>query len=441
MRAPALRNIGKAAVYGATDVLATAPVLVAGASYVLRPTELAAWMALLAVFSPLGAAVASLLGPARRITLHLCAIVIAAVSAAASFGSDVVAAGMTAAAAYVLALRGMRSVGREWPEEHLPVHLLWVFVFVYFVASLIFPLIHTWQPYIRWINGTGLCFFGLAAWTTNKALLRQETRTGAVVPSIRRKNSLLLLGMLALITAIGSYSLLARMWDALWQVLRGWLSRLFSGGQEPPEEVPMPAPIEPVLPAEPMEPREPTLFLVVMEYVTKIAVILIAGALAVMALIGLYRAIRRWLPRMASWLAEWMEGFGARGSGEGVVDEKNSLFDLSAAGERMRGRLRRLTDRLRGREPKWEQLRDNRERMRYLFRTAVFRAVAAGYAFRRSDTPEETGAKWGTHARLSERDTDLLIGLYNRARYGKGEIDDDEVERVRGAVTGTGKRG
>jgi hypothetical protein len=79
--------------------------------------------------------------------------------------------------------------------------------------------------------------------------------------------------------------------------------------------------------------------------------------------------------------------------------------------------------------------------MRYLFRTAVFRAVAAGYAFRRSDTPEETGAKWGTHARLSERDTDLLIGLYNRARYGKGEIDDDEVERVRGAVTGTGKRG
>lgn len=440
MRSPALRHLGKAAVYGAADVLAAAPVLVAAASFVWRPAELAAWMAHLAVYSPLGAAAAVRLRSARRITLHLCAAGIAAACAAAGFASDPAAAGMTAAAGYALALRGMRSVGREWPEEHLPVHLMWVFVLAYFAASLIFPYVHAWQPYSRWINGAGFVFFVWTAWTTNKAKLRQETRTGAVVPSLRRKNALLLFGTLAAITALGSYSLLARMWGAFWRGVRGWLARLFSGSREPVGEQPMPAPIEPVLPVEPTEPREPTLFHVILEYVMWGAVLLLVCASAVLALIGLYRALRRWLPLLASWLAEWMDGFGPHGGGEGVVDEKSSLFDLDAAGERLRGRLRRWTDRLRGREPKWEQLRDNRERVRYLFRSAVFRAVAAGYVFRRTDTPEETGNKWRTHARLSEQDSDLLIDLYNRARYGNGAIDDEEAERARAAVSGAGKR-
>lgn len=80
--------------------------------------------------------------------------------------------------------------------------------------------------------------------------------------------------------------------------------------------------------------------------------------------------------------------------------------------------------------PKWRRLRNNRERIRYIYRETVRKYLHRGADIRISMTPDETGRV------LEERKDDTeplfsagLFEIYDRARYGGEDtvIDDGQV--------------
>ncbi len=75
----------------------------------------------------------------------------------------------------------------------------------------------------------------------------------------------------------------------------------------------------------------------------------------------------------------------------------------------------------------WKELKDNRERLRFLYVRFVKRQAKKGYRYSPSRTPIENGAEW----RLSEEDGNAFFGAYTDARFaGDGErVTREELER------------
>lgn len=223
-----------------------------------------------------------------------------------------------------------------------------------------------------------------------------------------------------------------------------WLLGLMAGEpvEMPPEPVATPSPQQPGLPEA---KGDPALIWVILEYVLMAVFI----AFAVAFVYYCYRSLSRWLP---SWLKRVAAWFARRGKGQeqdpdpGYVDTVLSTREGKPGGGGPLGRLKRLFQGRR--EVRWEDLADNRQRMRYLYTQAVRRAVRAGFRWQAEWTPAEAAAaardaakpKAGlqaaatgqTAAKLLDRE---LSDAYERARYGGPEPDDAEVARFRSRST------
>jgi len=98
------------------------------------------------------------------------------------------------------------------------------------------------------------------------------------------------------------------------------------------------------------------------------------------------------------------------------TDERSFLFH------------RRGRDDRRAKEEKrhWKDLKDNRERLRFLYVRFVKKCIKKGYRYTPGHTPLEHGAAW----RLKEEDGGRFFLAYTDARFGGDtrQITDDEVE-------------
>ncbi|MCX7749395.1 MAG: hypothetical protein N2645_21255 [Clostridia bacterium] len=82
-------------------------------------------------------------------------------------------------------------------------------------------------------------------------------------------------------------------------------------------------------------------------------------------------------------------------------------------------------------EPKWENLKNNQERIRYIYRQLLLKSILKGYPFKRNLTPSETCKDILSWEKSSSPKGTRLASLYNLARYGSGEIKDREVEEIK----------
>jgi hypothetical protein len=116
-------------------------------------------------------------------------------------------------------------------------------------------------------------------------------------------------------------------------------------------------------------------------------------------------------------------------SGEtyGYSEEKENLIDWQSIRHNYAESVKEWLERVFQNEPKWGQLTDNRQRVRYLYRHLVLRSIASGYAFRASRTPVETIGDLTEHEKLEKSLQPALKNLYGEARYGNGTIKDSEV--------------
>lgn len=220
-----------------------------------------------------------------------------------------------------------------------------------------------------------------------------------------------------------------------------WLLGLMAGEPvEAPPPAATPAAQQSQFPFE--RGGEPALIWVILEY-------LLYAAFAAAALVLLYLGLRALARRLPGWMKQVSDWFSRRGEGKdggdpGYEDTVLSTRESKPGGTGPLGRLKRLFQSRH--EIRWEDLRDNRQRMRYLYAQAVRRSVRAGFSWRPEWTPAETaaaaaggdGAKApaGLKEAAGRQEAAKLLdqelcSAYERARYGGQAPDDGEVARIR----------
>jgi len=212
-----------------------------------------------------------------------------------------------------------------------------------------------------------------------------------------------------------SYQLQA-MASALWEQVRGWLSKLLSSSPEqiqpPANEGPPPQP--PQLPQDGGS-RLPDW----VDWLLQGVAIAIVFAVAWLLLRRLKR-LPQWLRQLQSKIA-LMFGRQKEPQVKGYVDEVESIRKPSLI-----DRFRRGTGT--GGQARWKDLRDNESRLRYLYRWRIGRSVKAGYEFKPHFTPEETGEE--LRAFGEDPVSKSFVERYNEVRYGGKKISDKELRQL-----------
>lgn len=334
----------------------------------------------------------------------------------------------------------------------------WFGLLLYFAAAILYSQVELFAPAVPLLTWSGAASLAIALFVANGVFLTAASysnRRGAVPGALRRHNRLLLGGVLALIALLTALFGNA-FGKLLYAILRGLLSLLPRGeeGEEAPEE-----PAGPNLERPPLPPPEPG---------GERAMILdfIAYALGTLIMLGLLFLAARWLYRNGGErfrsLVERILSFLRRqrapdAEEAGYTDEETGVFSWDTVGRRFRDTwLGRLF--ARGRETKWEDLRTNRERIRWLYRRWLTGAAESGYEVRRALTPRETAADvlaWqaergkgrGLFGRGAAGESsaagaagsggagaETLAELYDRVRYGDADVSDGDVRRARAAA-------
>jgi len=146
----------------------------------------------------------------------------------------------------------------------------------------------------------------------------------------------------------------------------------------------------------------------------------------IVVLIGLFfwgRTIIRLLIRAAKKIRAWLAQLG-RTVSEEYEDEHESLLDWDEARRQLGDNVKKRISTLFVRQPRWEEM-SVRERVRHVVRV-VYRRTKDAQTMT-SLTIREAAPYLQTGKAKPER----LAELYEQARYGQGEIDEKDAERLR----------
>ncbi|WP_135553454.1 DUF4129 domain-containing protein [Paenibacillus cymbidii] len=439
--------------HGFVELLLYYPFLLLVGSLIAEDVDLRLWLPGLTVFYAVGFVYRRLFAIRRRLALIPLGAATALVAAWALFGLSLAAA-VTAAAGGLALYRGAASAGRAWSEAFAPVHYT-VGLAAYFLLTAYVGLAKPTpdlplQSTVPWLGLLALAITLFAAGRTN--LDREAQVTGMPAEGSQpaaasshsvltrralRNNRLLIAVLLAVVLLVGFIGRIRDgfVWLAAWlRDFVAWLLSLIGPGEQEP-----PPPQASAPPQQPMplpEAGEPSFLAKLMETIFMIIAYLLLAALALFALYMAGKALVRLGRKLTAWLNRRLKDAGeTTDDGSGYVDESESLLDWKqlAAGYRQRWRDRFGGNR--DKEPAWEELPDNRARIRYLYRQVLQRSIAAGYRFRPQLTPRETADELGRGSGGGRAPLpDELLQAYQRTRYGEAEVDDATVARVAGQV-------
>lgn len=194
-------------------------------------------------------------------------------------------------------------------------------------------------------------------------------------------------------------------------------------------------------PLLPMENHEPNWFFSLLEkllmgaaYVLTLIVVIILSTLVI-------RAIWRWVRRLLGHMNE----ANLQSDDTGYEEIKESL--LGQARMRRKRKFGIRWSSLRQRQPKWEDLRNNRERARYLYQQLLFQSISRGYEWKPHYTPSETlsdirrwqqterqmqASKYDNLPSLQSMQSEKLTSIYWKARYGQFEQEptDEDIRAM-----------
>lgn len=115
----------------------------------------------------------------------------------------------------------------------------------------------------------------------------------------------------------------------------------------------------------------------------------------------------------------------------GYEDEEVSLINLDNLKKGYNKKVRTRLSNLYHNEPKWKDLKSNKERIRYIYKHILLNSISAGYLFKAHLTPSETVKDLDDWKQQKLFEKSRLALLYNVVRYGDGDVEDADVEKVR----------
>ncbi|WP_127585025.1 hypothetical protein [Paenibacillus koleovorans] len=336
----------------------------------------------------------------------------------------------------LLYYRGSRMSQLPW-NITFPIRFYWFGLVTYAYGSIAFPSFDSLSGYKTTVYLLGFAALAVALLVSNEMNLKNETLSGSREAKLSRgvvwKNRILILLALALVMLIGSWKALAGAVTALKEKIialyQSLIDRIIpnkpSGGVS---EMPTGSALEiGQITAEETDPSAFVLFLQKMGYYVVAAILI--GAVIFILYLGI-RLLRKWIKRLVAWMSERMNRRGDDNDG-GFVDEKSNVFDWDALKKQWSDSAKSGWKKLFDREPKWEQLKDNRERVRFLYRMKLQEFMGEGYRFESAKTPGEVGSdveRWRKEASIPA--WKALIPLYYEARYGDKELTGEKLRDV-----------
>lgn len=318
--------------------------------------------------------------------------------------------------------------------------LYWTGIALYFIASIVFTRTHgleSWLPLLTW---TGVATLALTLFVMNDGHLRYSTLSSDSAPTLsrrlRRHNRIYIAVIVssAVLLAAGTGRWIGGM---LWSVVKtiiAWLS------QSEPVKIPESIESEPPPPIEELqlpEVQDPGLISQIMD-----VLVYVIGGLAVAGLIGL---LAYWLYKNV--IVFWRKSKDALmkrdEQTEPFQDEEKNVFTWDNVAGIWKGMQSGLS-RIGRRTERWEDMSDNRERVRYLYRRLLHFERAKGYEPQPHLTPMEQEIYYKQWLELKAATSQVnssrgkrvdssepLVSLYYRVRYGDELLSDQEVFNVK----------
>ncbi|WP_261304081.1 DUF4129 domain-containing protein [Paenibacillus andongensis] len=341
-----------------------------------------------------------------------------------------------AAIEFLLVYRGIRCTKDGWLSL-FPASIFVTAGLVYFVGVPIMGGLVLFHPYIGWLNGFGFCSLVIFLLAANRVQLLSATLAGneraaasSLSEAVKRSSRIWLITLIACIAAVAYFQQLQQGISSLFRATIAWLLRLLLSEQpsdQPPEPIPSAQPLS--LPP-PAPTGEPSWFDILVHYAQ-----VIIGYFIIIALIlsTIYIIIAKLTPVLVSLIRRLMNrSFSSKkGEGtEGFTDEKENLLAWKELPRIWWQQTMKSWSRGKANEPKWSQMPNNRERIRFIYRVLIQQAAEGGYTYKKAHTPNETERELSNQYQLSSHAVHAITSAYNQARYRDEDVSDLELDQV-----------
>lgn len=331
--------------------------------------------------------------------------------------------------------RGIFSMESEW-EDIFPRHMWWISLIGYMLAGVFYSRINYMKEYMSYILVFGFIQVIVSLFMLNFRQLSDATlikdKKPKIPSSIKMQNAALLILTFLIIAIITSFNTIKETAKTGIKSLFTWIIAMLDKlsslllSEDMAEELPR------EIQEFPMEgtpnPRHP-----IVEKILYILGIVITIIGIIVLLYGLYKGIKKLMGIISKWIKGFFIERELYEENYGYIDEKESLIDMEKIKEKYMEKIKSFIDNIMDREPKWEDLETNADKIRYIYRGIVFKYIKSGYRYKAYMTPNEIGEDIEKWCRDEEKDISVkqIISLYNKARYGDGrDIDDKEMEQI-----------
>lgn len=309
---------------------------------------------------------------------------------------------------------------------------------LYFLSYFFYGKVITVQEYQRYILIAGLITIPVVFLLSNSEILiqasQEELKESSSMPVTKKNNRVIVIITILIAAFIAGFKTLEK---GLLTALKAagrfilYLIELLSRTKESPglEQEPSGGG---ALELPPAEAKEPSPFWDAVVQVVGTVILAAALLFAVYFLIKQLIRLCRFLVKKIKELVEggkWSDGMGLK-----YDDEKENLLDWQVIRQNYSDSFRNWWEKIRNTEPKWNQLTDNRQRVRFLYRKLVLQAIASGYSFRNSFTAKETINDLTRQERLEPEIGSMLGKLYDKARYSTETLQDTQVETLKDQI-------
>lgn len=423
---------------GIVEIIVFLPVILALAIYFIPSSLHFVWFLSLPLFFIVGIVFGVILRGKRKWIHTILFVFLSFFYAFEIIDSTIGAIIVSLVVGYLFLYRGLLFVENTWANV-FPVTFFWAGLLIYFFSYFFYLNNEALSPYLSVITWAGVLSIVITLFVTNSRHLADATLSGEDNPHVNRtlkwQNRFFLIITIVVVFFIVNFNLIQGAFYSIVGTILYWVSWFFNlfNSEDPPVD-------GSVTPDFSMEMGEESETSVLGEMIGQIFMVIGYIAVIVFGFIFLYFLMKKlWFVFMhiSNWIIKFLNGMvgGLNNIQEKshYVDEKESVINWEEWRKNSGERVRNWLSSFKG-GPRWEELNNNRDKIRFLYRHFMFQRVKEGFEMRSSRTPLENidkiKEKYDINA--EESDLDQLGEAYIKARYSEKEMSDEEVKKTKG---------
>ncbi len=425
------KQVGQKLLQGIIEYLLCFPLLVIAGTISMPPQTVWLWLFVILLFGLLGVCVGLLFKQLPRWAYVLAAMVIGG-ACSLLFTSNPFHIMMLTFVQALILYRGMTYMDPSLGKM-LPTYFFWTYgLGIYFISFFVFRYVDWFTYAFTGVTSAGVLFVVFMVLISNgkrlKAVTLSEDREPFVSKVIRRQNRLVLMITLLLVFILTGTGIVQ---NSVMAGLR-WFVSLLSGADEAQIEQTPEAPVESGAPQAPFDdPGEPSMIAVLLE---KLAfglfyILLVVAVLGTVLL--LVKKTRKWMKKLYDIVLRFLKQITNTPDvleETSYRDEKESVFDFAEWKKQRKAQMKGFARQIWKREPNWKKL-TNEEKVRYIYRELIEKQCER-IDYQTSKTPREMLQELLAADLLDESGIKQLTTLYEKVRYGEGNIDTESIEMV-----------